>query len=62
MAPFWPARMPDYFAMIAGFSHLLERSKGYAASYYSYKGSDVFDADVFTAFKDKGLFSKDVGA
>ena len=38
------------------FSHIF--SGGYAASYYSYKWSEVLDADAFAAFESNGIFDK----
>ena len=44
--------------MSTSFGHLF--SGGYAAGYYGYKWAEVLDADVFSVFKAKGIFNKDV--
>lgn len=44
--------------MSTQFSHIF--AGGYAAGYYSYKWSEVLDADAFALFKEKGIFSQEV--
>ncbi|MDD3181843.1 MAG: M3 family metallopeptidase [Alphaproteobacteria bacterium] len=44
--------------MSTTFHHIF--GGGYGAGYYSYKWAEVLDADVFSAFKKKGLYDPDL--
>lgn len=45
-------------AISTAFSHIFQG--GYSAGYYSYKWSEVLDADAFEYFKEKGIFDQSV--
>ena len=46
--------------MTTRFGHIM--SGGYSAGYYSYKWSEMLDADAFALFEENGIFSEEVAA
>ena len=46
--------------MTTRFGHIM--SGGYSAGYYSYKWSEMLDADAFALFEENGIFSQEVAA
>lgn len=45
-------------AVSTGFSHIF--SGGYASGYYSYKWSEILEADAFAYFQENGLWSRPI--
>lgn len=50
--------LPDTL-FLAAFNHIF--AGGYSAGYFSYKWAEVWEADAFELFKEKGIFNREIG-
>ena len=58
LAPYSVLPAVDGAVFSTSFSHIF--SGGYSAGYYSYKWAEVLEADAFSLFKEKGIFTTEV--